>query len=513
MKMAHDDVPDPARILKLAKQMLSSAERRHKYSRIDFMDALFWYPTQLAFFADGASGKHQRLIYGGNQSGKTLCCAAEVSWHMSGIYPPWWTGKRFSKPIRAWIIGESSVLIRDGIQKQLCGGRDMDFGTGTIPLDAFSGVRKTIMVAGGTGAIDTIYVNHIGPDGKIDGVSSATFKSFEMRRERMQSESIDLIWIDERPDEELYNELYARTSATDGHLIVSYTPIGPGAAAGVTARFLTEASPDRGVHRITGDEVKHISEERRAELSANLSDNERETRLEGIPQLGSGPIFPHDLLSTCVKEFNPDDLPSWTKRIVGIDFGFGHPFAAVLIAWDPQFGQIWVIDSFRLKQSSALYHVQRIHEMTRGLRVPISWPHDGHQHDKGSGLGLADQYKNFGANMLHSHAINHGTKENNVEVALAEIREHMYTGKLTIAKHNGELIEEMRMYHRSEDFKIVKNNEDLVSGFRYAVMMRRKGRTVAECDGVGYGPMQYAGKQRGGSGEVQIASDMDISIF
>ena len=89
----------------------------------------------------------------------------------------------------------------------------------------------------------------------------------------------------------------------------------------------------------------------------------------------------------------------------------------------------------------------------------------------------------------------------------------MYTGKLTIAKHNGELIEEMRMYHRSEDFKIVKQNEDLVSAFRYATMMRRMGRTIAETDGVGYGPMQYAGKQRGGSGEVQIAADLDIPLW
>jgi Terminase large subunit, T4likevirus-type, N-terminal len=212
--MAHDDTPDPARILKLAKQTLSSAERRRKYRSIDFMDSAFWYSTQMAFFADGSSGKHQRLIYGGNQTGKTLCAAAEVSWHMSGDYPPWWTGKRFTRPIRAWIVGESSVLVRDGIQKQLCGGRDLDFGTGTIPLDAFSTTRKTIMVAGGTGAIDTIYVTHM-TDGKVDGISSATFKSFEMRRERMQSESIDLVWVDERPDEDLFNELYSRTIATD----------------------------------------------------------------------------------------------------------------------------------------------------------------------------------------------------------------------------------------------------------------------------------------------------------
>ena len=65
--------------------------------------------------------------------------------------------------------------------------------------------------------------------------------------------------------------------------------------------------------------------------------------------------------------FNPDDLPSYARWCCGIDFGFDHPFAAVLIAWAHDTGQIWVIDS--LERSSALYHVRRIHAMTRGLRV------------------------------------------------------------------------------------------------------------------------------------------------
>jgi hypothetical protein len=34
-----------------------------------------------------------------------------------------------------------------------------------------------------------------------------------------------------------------------------------------------------------------------------------------------------------------------------------------------------------MERSSALYHVQRIHSMTRGLRIPIAFPHDGHTHD------------------------------------------------------------------------------------------------------------------------------------
>ena len=421
--MAADDVPDPQQLLRLARKTMSSAERRRRYRRLDFLDTSFWYPTQLKFFAAGSSGAHQKLIYGGNQCGKTLACAAEVAWHCTGAYPDWWAGKRFAKPIRAWVVGESSTLVRDTLQRQLCGGDE--FGTGTIPLESFG--RKPIMTPGGTHAIDTMFVTHE-TDGKVDGTSAITFKSFEMRREKLQSETLDLVWIDERPNEEVYSELLARTSATDGHLIVSYTPIGDGAAAGVTYKFLSEPSSDRAVFRITGTEAKHISAERREELASGYSEHERETRLEGIPQLGTGPVFPVELLPLICKTFDPTPLASYTRMIVGIDFGYDHPFAAVLIAWAPNLNQIWVLDSFRMERSSALYHVQRIHSMTQGLRIPIAWPHDGSTHDKGSGLPLAGQYKGFGANMLPRHAINHGTTHYNVEPALEEMRQLMYEG-------------------------------------------------------------------------------------
>jgi phage terminase large subunit-like protein len=483
-----EETPDPQALIRLARQTLSSSERRKRYRRIDFLDTVYWYPSQLAFLAAGSSGVHQRLIYGGNQSGKTICASAEVSWHMTGDYPNWWTGHRFNKPIRCWVVGESGQLVRDTVQKKLCG--DDEFGTGMIPLESFG--KKPIMVPGGTAAIDTMFVTHQ-TDGVTDGTSSLTFKSFEMRREKLQGESVDLIWIDERPSEEIYSELLARTSATDGHLIVSFTPIGDGAAAGVTYKFLSEPSSDRAVFRIPSAEVKHISDARREELASGYQEHEREARLEGTPQLGAGPIFPLELLPAIVKTFDPDrDIPSYARWIVGIDFGFGHPFAAALIAWAPDTGQIWVVDSFRMERSSALYHVQRIHSMTRGLRIPVAWPHDGAQHDKGSGLSLSMQYKNFGANMMAGHAVNHGTKMNAVEPALEEMREMMFGGKLTIAGHNNELLEEIRNYHRDEDFKIVKQRDDLVSALRYAIMMRRQGLLLSSCDGVGYGNMPYA---------------------
>ena len=129
-----------------------------------------------------------------------------------------------------------------------------------------------------------------------------------------------------------------------------------------------------------------------------------------------------------------------------------------------------------MTQSSALYHVQRIHSMTGGLRLPIAWPHDGNVHDKGSGLGLAVQFKGYGANMMPKHAINHGTTDFRVEPGLQEMREMMFTGKLQIQPGNNELLEQMRHYHRDENFKISKGMDHLIDALRYAVMMRRSGK-------------------------------------
>jgi hypothetical protein len=92
------------------------------------------------------------------------------------------------------------------------------------------------------------------------------------------------------------------------------------------------------------------------------------------------------------------------------------------------------------------------------------------------------------------------------------MRELMMTGKLTIAGHNAELFEELRMYHRDENYRILKQRDDLICALRYAIMMKRSGKPLAECEGVGYGAMPYAGQRRA-TGEVQIADGADFPLF
>jgi hypothetical protein len=94
----------------------------------------------------------------------------------------------------------------------------------------------------------------------------------------------------------------------------------------------------------------------------------------------------------------------------------------------------------------------------------------------------------------------------------------MHEGRLTIAPHNHELIEEMRNYHYDDSFRIVKVRDDLVSAFRYAVMSRRSGKPRAEYDGIGRsfggGAMQFAGQQREQSQQQsRLARGLDFDPF
>jgi phage terminase large subunit-like protein len=480
--MTQDDAPDPAKLMRLGRQALTSSEYRRKYHAADFWGVEQWYEPQLRFFAAGVK-HHQRLIRGGNQTGKSAAAAFEAALHMTGAYPRWWQGRRFNKPTRGWIIGPERTLVRDGPQRKMTGlAAQGEFGTGWIPLAAFAG--KPVMVPGGTGSIDTMSAAHE-TNGAKDGISTATFKSFEQGSEKMQSESVDWIWIDERCSEEIYSELVARTTATDGILFLSYTPLKGGGE--LTYRFLNEYSADRVDIRIDAQDAKHISPERRAQLEESYLPHEREARIHGIPQLGIARVFPFPIESL-MREFNPDkDIRAWAKWLVGIDFGYGHPFAAALCAWVPEIDEFFVVDGFKMERGEAFYHIKRIAGMCRGLRIPIAWPHDGLTHEKGSGVALADVYRRLGGPMLPKHAENKGGGYH-TEPAIEEMCGFMKRGQFAVASHMSELAEEILSYHRNEDYKIVRLRDDLISAVRYAFMMRRHGKPLDECEAYGRVP-------------------------
>lgn len=65
---------------------------------------------------------------------------------------------------------------------------------------------------------------------------------------------------------------------------------------------------------------------------------------------------------------------------------------------------------------------------------------------------------------------------NGVEAGIAEMLDRMQTGRLKVFAHLNDWWEEFRLYHR-KDGLIAKENDDLMSATRYAMMMRRHSST------------------------------------
>lgn len=226
----------------------------------------------------------------------------------------------------------------------------------------------------------------------------------------------------------------------------------------------------RSIVRMTIDDAEHYTPEQRAAIIASYPEHEREARVKGIPTLGSGRVFPikeEDI--TC----DPVAIARHWVQINGLDFGYDHPFAAARCAWDRDADIWYVVSCYRESKSTPVIHSASIKPW--GDWIPCSWPHDGLQHDKGSGEQLAQLYREQGLNCLPERA----TFEdggNGVEAGVIEMLDRMQTGRFKVFAHLKEWFDEFRLYHR-KDGKIVKERDDLLSASRYAIMMKRFAET------------------------------------
>jgi phage terminase large subunit-like protein len=415
-------------------------------------------------FLDLGAAKAERLLIAGNQNGKTHVGAFEAACHMTGLYPDWWNGRRFAKPTRGWIAGETSLVVRDVQQKKLCGepGVEAAFGSGMIPKDLFT--DRPSLARGITDAYDTIQVKHVS-----GGVSVARFKSYEQGRQKFQGETLDWLWFDEEPPMDIYSEGLTRTAATCGIAFMTFTPLqGP---TDVVNRFLDEPSPYRGVTTMTIEDAEHISREEKDRLIASWPAHEREARARGTPMLGSGRIFtaPEDSI---LEEPITQVPPHWFK-LGAVDFGIDHPFGFVLILWDKDADVIHVHHAYRVRDALPIQHADAIKRVA--AEVPVAWPVDGNVR-RDDGKPMADHYKRHGVKMLPSHAT-WVDGSVSTEAGILEMDEREKGGRLKYANTLTDLLEERRLYHR-KDGQIVKIKDDLLSALRVAIMAKRHAKQV-----------------------------------
>jgi phage terminase large subunit-like protein len=182
------------------------------------------YPKHMEFFAAGAT-YNERAFMAGNRIGKTRAGACEMAYHLTGIYPLWWEGKRFDTPIEAWAAGSSAQTTRDILQAQLLGkpapdagslaGEPIGLGTGMIRGSCIADIRKGV-----DGAIETAWIRHIS-----GGVSTLGFKSYKQGIQSFAGTAKHVVWVDEECPFDIYIECLTRTMTTSGIIYLTFTPL------------------------------------------------------------------------------------------------------------------------------------------------------------------------------------------------------------------------------------------------------------------------------------------------
>lgn len=413
------------------------------------------YAKQREFHALGAT-ELERLFRAGNQQGKTFAGAAEVAYHATGLYPDWWTGRRYDHPVMVWCASNTGETTRDNPQRALLGIVG-ERGTGAIPGDLIGDAKLAIGVAD---LVDYVKVKHVS-----GGWSTIRLKHYSQGREKWQGPPVHVVWLDEEPPADIYSEAQARTIATAGMIYTTFTPL-----LGMTD-VVRKLLGTRADVNMTIEDAEHIPADERERIIASFPAHERDARTKGIPTLGSGRIFP-----VCEADISCEAFaipPHW-PMIGGIDFGWDHPTAAALIAWDRDADCMYITQTYKRKEATPVLHAAALKAWGP---IPWAWPHDGLQHDKGSGEQLASQFRAQGLGMLPER-ITFVDGTNGVEAGLFEMLDRMQTGRLKVFAHLADWWDEYRLYHR-KDGKVVKEYDDVISAVRYAMMGLRFARTAA----------------------------------
>jgi len=466
-------------------QVIADREHFKKYNRLFYYSP---YDFQKAFHhAEGGETYHTgdfethgeplariRALQAGNQSGKTKCAAEEAAMHLTGHYPDWWNGHRFTHPTKGTVCGVINDKTRDICQAELFGepGSKDDLGTGAIPLDCIGEVTRK---AGVPNAFDSVFVKHH-TLGKFDGWSKVFFGSYNQDINSLMGTRMDFVWGDEEPPPEVDSQFKRSTLSTRGIIFYSFTP-----ESGITQlvfEFQEDLKDNMALVRATWDDAPHFNDpEYRKEAEEQFPIHEREMRRLGIPMMGTGLIWPFKEEEILTKVI---EIPRHWPRLCAVDFGIDHPFAAVWIAWDRDTDVIYVYDTYKQRRSTIATNASAIKK--RGTWIPCVWPHDMNQEEPRSCKTLHKLFSDEGVNMLGEHFTNPPppgeTKGDiGVEAGIMHIAERIQMGTFKVFENQAGWFEEFRTYHRDTNGKIVKLRDDLMAATRYAVMSTRKAYT------------------------------------
>ena len=488
MKMLRADIPYDELDLEDPKvtKAINNLAKEVKYNSYlyEFLEVAYPWQQQVAEYT-----KDHTVIgtIAANRVGKSEIGCAILTCHLTGIYPDWWKGKKYDKPIKAMAACVNSDLNKTVLQNKLFGSSNWrlkeELGSGMIPKDFIN--QKSAVTSRGDD-VNKINIKHIS-----GGWSELYFRAYEQGRKAAQGVEADVVLIDEQPKDDFFSECVTRTATTQGHIICAFTPLDAKGSDGNLIETLMALPAKEGIDedkygpkqrsdgelamvRATWDDVTHIPESSKKTLAKTYSDLEIEARVYGLPRRGSGQVFPYQE-GQITYDAREKDIPEHWPHIIGIDIGHGHgkdPSAAILAAWDEDKDIVYVKLANKEFTNTTDELVKLI--MKTDHRCPVAWPSDANRTSINAPTSITEQLREKNVNLVGKPFLNpkgaDGKKNNFKMPGIVEINERFAEGRLWIEADCYDLLDEINKYAYLENGKLPDKNDHCIDAFRYTIM-------------------------------------------
>ena len=336
------------------------------------------------------------LMLGGNRSSKTergafIACA----WLLGKDYfkdePAWKYVKDLPIPERGvniWVVGLDFTVV-----KNVLWGEKLRQGLrhpGLIPNDDSIVTRIS----------DSEFQVSVNCNGRR---STLTCKSADSGREKFQSASVDLIWIDEECDAEIFDECYQRTTDCAGKILVTLTPLNDVNSA-VKRPWVYELYQTfkRGAKNIAACQLSvldnpFIPENEKKELKIKWAGHpEERARLYGDFIQRQGLVY--KMWRPAVHLVKRFPIPREYYRLCVIDPAPTGPSACGWFAINPTTGDVLLVDEYKERELTTDEHAKNILVRNAGEKIDL-WlidPRGGAQRNAETHRTPADLYRDQG---------------------------------------------------------------------------------------------------------------------
>ncbi|MBE5738276.1 MAG: hypothetical protein E7354_00875 [Clostridiales bacterium] len=438
--------------------IVKEENRRAKFNKIDKYNVV--EPIHLKQVEFHKCYKKNRWVFGGNRSGKTECGAVETVWYARGNHP-----YKENKPRDGWVVSLSLQVQRDVAQSKILSYLKPEW------------IEDIIMVSGkkssaGQGVIDTIYVKNV-----FGSISKIGFKSCDQGREKFQGTSLDYVWFDEEPPEDIYIECKMRVLDRNGEVFGTMTPLK--GLTWVYDRIYLNESQDEDVWYIqmNWEDNPYLNKNEIQKLSYTMSEDELTSRKYGNFLSGTGMVYNEfDITENVIEPF---DVPkSWYDKI-SIDPGLKNPLSCHWYACDFD-GNIYVIAEHYEKEKTIEYHSSKIKDICKKL----CWPLKNNKYEAIID-SAANQKTLSGTKSVTELFYENGIATNpyvnkdlftGINRVKSYIRNAMGERRLFIFKNCVNLIREIKGYYWGNSDAPIKRDDHALDELRYYIMSRPENR-------------------------------------